>query len=250
MGWGLIFSIIWTAMTLIVGFVLALVTNFNGEVDAGTIPCLVIVAMFLFIGVVMIYLELKHYLTDRRTERFGEICYGRIKRIYACNASSGGHSELKAEVKVYIPSYDIVVDAEESVGYNTPDYEIGDYVKVKYYIGDINFISKIESTLDLPARARHLLEDKVRYSEDNGSLDLSEVDTKNWTLTEEAFASAEQFEENRTGSFVKKNPTKEEKKQYPYLYDNKWKKEISLLGVAAAVGFIIVFAFLVILSKF
>ena len=90
----------------------------------------------------------------------------------------------------------------------------------------------------------------MRYSKDNGSLDLSEVDTKNWTLTEEAFASAEQFEENRTGSFVKKNPTKEEKKQYPYLYDNKWKKEISLLGVAAAVGFIIVFAFLVILSKF
>lgn len=225
----LIFGIIWTAVSLILGIVLGLLFYVSGDED-DILFAFVIVALILIIGLVMIFLGLKKHITDKKTDKFGEVCYGRIKQIYNDNVVVNGRLELKAKVKVYIPSYDIVVDAEEIVGYDKPAYSNGEYVKVKYYIGDINFISKIESPLDLPPKARHLLEDGVSSSGEKGSLDMPDVDTENWTLTEEAFSSVEQFEENRTGAFVKKNPTKEEKERYPYLYDDRWKKQIKKYG--------------------
>lgn len=213
----LIFGIIWTVISFIIGFVLLLVMNFGGEGGGDLVLGLAIVALFLVVGLFMIFLGLKRYITDNRTERFGEECFGRIKEIYADKVAFDGRKELKAKVKVYIPSYNIVVDAEEFVGYEDPDYEVGDYVKVKYYIGDINFLSGIESPMDLPERARHLLEDRVSSSREKNEFDMTEVDTENWTLTEEAFSSVEQFEENRTGA-------------YPYLFDDRWKKEINKYG--------------------
>lgn len=239
----LIFGIIWTCIAFVIGFALLLVMNFDGDSGADMVMGLAIVTLLLIVGLLMIFLGLKRYITDNRTERFGEVCFGRIKEIYSDKVEFDGSKELKAKVKVYIPSYNIVVDAEEIIGYDDSDYEAGDYVKVKYYIGDINFVSKIEAPMDLPEKARHLLEDRVSSSGEKSDIDMSDVDTENWTLTEEAFSSVEQFEENRTGAFVKKNPTREEKAKYPYLFDDRWKKQIKKYGrIIGAIIFIILCA--------
>lgn len=241
-----VFGCIWSAATIIIGIsIIVGLEGYAGEKEIAFVICYL--AIFLAIGLFVTFLGVRKYIMDVKTEKFGELCYGLVQRVKISGKDSEDGKYIKARVKVYIQSYDVVDEAEEEVlcekSTDENDYAEGDFVRVKYYNGDINFVSKIASPFDIPEEVRERLEDGLGESED-GEYELPEVDTENWTLTEEAFSTAQQFEENRTGEFLKRGTSTEE--EYPYRHNDAWNKQIKMYGVFAVVIWMLIVALAII----
>lgn len=217
----LIFGIIWTAAAIlfaIIYFVNCGVQNFTLG-DLGNIISILIAG--IIVGGPFLYFGLKQFIADRKTKRKGEICFGYIDGLEIC-----GVKNHIAKIKVYIPKKQRVLEVEDDVYRKKTEYSEGDFVRVKIYNGDINVISKVEPEELIPEDIRNLLRPKLSVvKEDNGEdskekLDISDINTENWTLTEEAFSSEESFVQNVNGEYERKiNQT--EKKGESHNQDDK-----------------------------
>ena len=167
----ILFGLIWTSITAILTFVFYSGTSgeiyvndelvSQAEFNEMLWPKLFF-GIFWAIGLFMIYWGLKRIIKDKKTNAFGEICYGKITDIFESGTYINEVPELKAQIVLYIPSINDIKIVSEVIGlyglvYN---YEIGKCVEVKYYNGDINF-EKVLDIQDLPYEAQEILNDLV-----------------------------------------------------------------------------------------
>ncbi len=99
--------------------------------------------LFLVIGLYLICIGIRKIIRDKETELNGEICYGKITKIYESGESINGIPILQADVDVYIPSTNEIKKVSEKLRLRDRDYRVGYYVKTKYYNGDINFVGNM-----------------------------------------------------------------------------------------------------------
>ena len=163
----ILFGLIWTSITAILTFVFYSGTSgeiyvndelvSQAEFNEMLWPKLFF-GIFWAIGLFMIYWGLKRIIKDKKTNAFGEICYGKITDIFESGTYINEVPELKAQIVLYIPSINDIKIVSEVIGLygSVYNYEIGKCVEVKYYNGDINF-EKVLDIQDLPYEAQEIL---------------------------------------------------------------------------------------------
>lgn len=108
----------------------------------------IFIGIFWIIGLMVLFRGLKKVITNYKTEKYGEVCYGRIIDIFRSGAYVNNVPELKASISVYIESTGTMEEVSEVIGLATKrKYKIGDYVEGKYYNGDINITSYIPEAM-------------------------------------------------------------------------------------------------------
>lgn len=143
----LFFGIIWTLIIAVITFVFYGNTGgtitVNGEIvsqaefNSMLFPK-IFLGLFWIIGIFFIIKGAKKILIDRRTSLSGEETFARIIDMYPSGASVNGIPEIKADFCVYIPSLNDTEIISEILGLNVMKYQIGSYLSVKYFEGDIN----------------------------------------------------------------------------------------------------------------
>ena len=142
----LIMGLIWTSMTLI--FTIPILLD-------GQILAMLFISIFWIVGIYLIKTGLQEVRTNKATDNFGEECFGIITDIYETGTYVNSVPELKAELKAYIPSLGRTISAAEKIGLadKVIEYDIGTYVLLKYYNGDVNIIYSVDEMI-LPADAK------------------------------------------------------------------------------------------------
>lgn len=128
--------------------------------------------IFWAVGIIMIVVGLRKIIKNAQTEKFGEVCYGRIIDIRRTGARVNNVPELKAIIMVYIESIGSVEEIEEVIGLATKrKYNVGDYIEGKYYNGDVNIDSYIPENI-IPLHIQDKLKDlRINTNEDEIMVD-------------------------------------------------------------------------------
>lgn len=176
----IIFGTIWLFVTGICTFAFysggAGTITVNGQVVSqqefnGMLFPKIFMGVFWAVGIIVIAIGIRKIIRNAQTEKFGEICYGRITGIRRTGASVNGVPELKAIVMVYIESLGTTQEVEEVIGLATKrKYNVGDYIEGKYYNGDINIDSYIPENV-IPLH----IQDKFRNLNLNLNADEDEI---------------------------------------------------------------------------
>ncbi len=172
----IIFGVIWLSITGLVtlGFYSGTASSItvNGQLVSQEEFNLMLwpkifLGIFWVIGIIMIIVGLRKIIKNAQTEKFGEVCYGRIIDIMRTGTLVNNVPELKAVVQVFIESEGRLDTIEEVIGLATNrKYNIGDYIEGKYYNGDINIDSYIPETV-MPLHIQEKLRNiKINTSED------------------------------------------------------------------------------------
>lgn len=173
----LIFGILWTAITafITITFIVAsriiqadlnAASEYPSDVNAVLIPVLGFLSIFWIIGIIMVIVGIKKEKRDKKTEQYGEECYGKIMNVYPSGTYVNNRPLFKADFKIYIPSERVVRTISEEVGFNPVDYPINGYVKIKYYDNDINVESVISKNF-VPTTIFEMLDSNVQVFEKN-----------------------------------------------------------------------------------
>lgn len=137
----LIFGLLWELVSFPI-LIVAVVSGVSGEVTE-TIWIGLFAIIFNGIGFTMLGIGIHKLIRDHQTDRFGEECYGRVLDVFPNGNTINGRRQYDANVEVYVKSLNTTITVKELSGTGGSDYEVGDYVRVKYYNGDINFIEKV-----------------------------------------------------------------------------------------------------------
>ena len=104
------------------------------------LPSLIVISIFAAVFIIP-------WAINRRTDRKGEECIGKVLRVYADGTDSEGEFLYKVEFLMYVASQDKVMKFSEKIGYSEDAFSIGDYYVLKYCKGDINIFCKIEKDM-------------------------------------------------------------------------------------------------------
>lgn len=158
----LIFGLIWELVAI------PFMIIFVGNSDDTPIFVVAIISIFVVVGIVMIIKGIVEIVKNMRTSKLGEEAYGRVINIKGNGQYINDSPVLVAEVKVYVKSLNQVIDCSEEVGTGIPKYDIGEYVKVKYYKGDINFLEKVNVDA-LPLDIKNYIYEEVKPTVESSS---------------------------------------------------------------------------------
>lgn len=127
-------------------------------------------SIFYVVGIYLVVKGAKRVIADKKTEKNGEICYGRIKDILATGTSVNGRSQLKATVSFFIPSLNKTETLDEVIGFGYGNYHEGAYVKLKFYNNDINILGKVEKN-EVPQNVLNMFDNSdefIMYASQSG----------------------------------------------------------------------------------
>ena len=136
-----IFGLIWSVFVILFAAIWISFGEFKTSI-------LLFFLIFIAVGLWIMYLGIKELLKNKKTNKYGEICYGIITSIDADTSSVqvNGNCQYKATVNFYYPQLNGTMTFCESYGYKREKYSVGECVKVKYYNDDINII---EGNIDI-----------------------------------------------------------------------------------------------------
>ena len=156
----LTFGFFWTSFTALITFFMFSPLNETVTVNdkivsreefLSMIETKLFLIVFWGVGLYMLIKGFIKLFKDYQTEQYGEICYGKVTRIFKTGAEKNGVSELKAKTVIYLESSNILKEVEEIVGFeNNQKYFTGDYFEAKYYNNDINFLSHADKSIIPP----------------------------------------------------------------------------------------------------
>ena len=178
------FGILWTLFVTPI-FIMCLVIPGEQRNGVDMSPTLFMFFMFFeAIGLYLLVSGIKQVKKDRKTNELGEITYGQIISIYGTGASSNGKDELQAEIKTYLPNENVIKSINEIIGFPPIDYNVGDFVQLKYYEGDINIV-QVVSENTIPNIILTLL--KEEFKKENTIIVNGEVFVKEQTENNNKF---------------------------------------------------------------
>ena len=151
------FGMIWEAIVLIISVAFLSDIVAGGEEAIALIPISLFLLLFHGIGIFLLFVGIKKVVANRKTEKYGEECFGKIIDIHPNGNSVNGRKELAAVISVFIPTEGQSRDFKEVVGMGTSPYEIGDYIKGKFFNNDVNIMEKVYPDY-LPVNVRNALE--------------------------------------------------------------------------------------------
>lgn len=147
----LLFGIIWTFISLSILFILI-------YLGIKELIVYIFISIFVIVGIIMLVVEIKKLIKDRNTDKYGEIVYGIVNKVYESGTYINGEAEQKADILVYIESENRFETISEIDGLGVPIYEEDACVKLKYYKGDINFIEEIYDRSLIPLNVQNSIE--------------------------------------------------------------------------------------------
>lgn len=182
MNFEIFFGIIWELISfpILIGFIDSIA---SGEF-ALNFPLGFFALLFNGIGFGFLAVGIRKKIRDTSTNKYGEECYGRVIDARPNGTSINGRRQYDAEVELFVKSLNQIIKAKEVSGLGSSDYKTGDYVKVKYFNGDINFIEKVYPDY-LPVDAQQALKNVQVNIENYGptapqiiyeSIDIIQVD--------------------------------------------------------------------------
>ena len=104
-------------------------------------------------------------LIYKKTEKYGEICYGIVTNVYPDGSYVNNAPEYQADVYLYITSEGRTDTITEIIGFDPMKYPTKSYVKVKYYQGDINIIEGLNSIKDVPMATQRYFKEYEDFRE-------------------------------------------------------------------------------------
>lgn len=151
---------------------------------------------FFIYGLFLIVNAMRKRKADKLSEENGFYCYGKVLRILPYGEEKKGADNPDASKFVSVLVYDegkddfvIVSDVMEK---SQIDFIVGDYIAVQFYVNDFNYINNLHSKNALPGYVIEKFDMLFRgigveLKEQPDSYKNAEVDTTNWTITEEAY---------------------------------------------------------------
>lgn len=154
----LLFGIAWTAFSSLFMFLIFLADE--TETNSGFMNELlfpkILISVFILIGISLIISGIKQILRNKKTNAIGKISFGKILSIFPNGTYVNNKPYFDANILVVHDDRTVCM-YKETIGRNKHNYKIGDYLKVKYYNGDINIIEKV-SDISIPLTTREDIE--------------------------------------------------------------------------------------------
>lgn len=234
---GIFFGSAWCALGLIIGTMMFLDANKN---DWDLVTIIVMLLIWELIGIPFLCFPVAKMISDKKTDKNGIECFGYIDSVEAFVGD-----ESTAKMRVYISTENRVLKIEEDVNGKTAEYAAGDFIRVKYYNDDVNVLSRVEDEGEIPEDIRNVL--KPKCSADLvGQTQMENINTNDWTLTEEAFSSPEGFEQNIAGEYELINSDKNiDESDIKEQNKKQLKRFVNVIAIFAAVMVIIIVVFLI-----
>lgn len=155
----LTFGLFWLIFTLFFFFMWNFFPSNEGP-GAVIIPNIIIIG-FIAIGVWLTYKGIKKVVANKKTDMYGELCYGLITERRFNGNSINDVRQYDAYVKVYIESEGRFIEAHETIGSALNKYPVGSFYAVKYFEDDINFEYQVPSINGLPENVRRAFDTAV-----------------------------------------------------------------------------------------
>lgn len=137
---------------------------------------------------------------DKWSSEYGTFCFGKVVKIEAYAEGAGLSKAVRKMKRISACIYDslqdrflIVADIMDEADI---DFVTGDFVSVKFFNNDFNYITSIHNKAELPERIRAKFAKLISYYrlDTNSQVKLeneNNVDTSSWIVTEEAYAEGE-----------------------------------------------------------
>lgn len=155
------FGIFWSLMTLI------MTIAFARSAEEMQFSLIIFLGLFWLVGISLLVKGLKKIITDNKTEKLGEECYGQIKNIYPNGCYVNNAPEFNADFLIYIQSKNSMERITEKIGFDPNKYQVNSFIKGKYYNGDINIKEVVDYNL-IPLNIRpnfdHLISAETNVS--------------------------------------------------------------------------------------
>ena len=81
--------------------------------------------------------------------------------IYKTGAASNGRKEFEAEILAFLPDEYVVRRFREVIGFEPFDFDVYDFVELKYYEGDVNIVQVVSENV-IPSTALSLLKSSLK----------------------------------------------------------------------------------------
>lgn len=101
---------------------------------------LFIFLVFFLLGIYLVFSALYDSYIKKKIDLEGIEVYGKIINISTTGVYINDIPQLKATVRTYLPKTGTVECFNAVIGLSPSQYRVGDYLKVKYYNGNINII--------------------------------------------------------------------------------------------------------------
>ena len=143
------FGLMWTLFVTPI-FIMCLVVpgEERGGVDMSPL-LFIIFLIFEAVGIFLLTSGIKEIIRDKKTKKYGKMCYGIVRDIQNTGSYVNGNPEYQAVVEVKNPETSQIEKITEIIGFDRDKYPINSYVQCKYYEGDIN-IEKLASEYEVP----------------------------------------------------------------------------------------------------
>ena len=149
----IILGLFWTFVSGIC-FISSISVAVQNPGDKDIIWAIALSGGFVVIGVTFLIFGIKKIVRDKRTDKFGEICYAKITDVIFNGNSTNGVKYYDAYATVYVESKDEFVKTHDEIGKDPMKYPVGSYVAVRFYEGDVNFEYSVPSFDALPMHIR------------------------------------------------------------------------------------------------
>ena len=146
-----LFGLLWLIITTL--FTIPILISQN-NLD---IFLILFILLFWAIGIFFVTKGIKKIITNRKTEKYGEDCFGRVKNIYPNGTMINHRPMYNIDVDVYIPSKQTMITITEEIGMDIGKYPLESIVKIKYYNNDIN-IKEVVDYNSIPLKIREYFE--------------------------------------------------------------------------------------------
>lgn len=178
------FGLVWTLFVTPI-FIMCLVVpgEQRGGVDMN-LGLFIFFIIFEVIGLSLLVSGIKQVIKDKKTNKFGDTTYGQIISIYGTGSSTNGKEELQAEILTYVSNENTVKKINEIIGFPPIEYNVGDFVQLKIYEGDINIIQSVSENI-IPYTILTLLQEETK--KENTIIINGEVYTKEQTENKDEF---------------------------------------------------------------
>lgn len=207
------------ADVVIVG--LFVIILFVGFYVSGVFDELGLVAI-LFIGLIIMswFGTLVKYIKENPKLSDNELCYGYVRERNIESAHIGVYSTLSGRV--------IDLKKVEDVGYL--NLSEGDYVMVKFFKGTPKVLSIVDSLDEVPDFVREMFEERYNLNDEDRGRNLDDIDTHNWTVTEEAYSDKTAFRINEGSGYY------EEDEKGSFIAASKANKSVILMCILFGIG--------------
>lgn len=156
---------IFTLLTIILGFVfygnVGGTIEVNGEIVSqaefnSLLWPKILLGAFAVIGLLFLFFGIRKIFKDKKTDKYGEMCFGKIFKVYESGTYVNGKAEYKADFLVFIPSLNTTKTFSEVIGYDPFKYPLNSFVSIKHYNNDINICGVIDEN-NIPSIAKNML---------------------------------------------------------------------------------------------